>query len=188
MTARRGRAGLRRRPDPTVSRPAPSRARSGLRKPVAAGRTGGQALVEFALVIPIFLLLLFGIVDMARYVYSSNALNEAAREAGRQGTVARPPVDCNGLSRVACVKVLVQHRITAVGVADSDITVICYRIPNNGTQPADGTQADTCGTTWKGGDLVRVRISTAFTLVTPFIAQYLGPTINADATWITVSG
>jgi Flp pilus assembly protein TadG len=151
-------------------------------------RTRGQALVEFALVIPFFLLVLFGIVDMSRFVYESNALNEVAREAARQGTVAWRPVDCNGLDRVACVKALVQHRITAVGVASTDITVVCYRVPSNGTKPADGAQADTCGATWQGGDLVRVQISTRFSLLTPLIAQFLAPTVNGNATWVTVSG
>ena len=151
-------------------------------------RTRGQALVEFALVIPFFLLVLFGIIDMSRFVYSSNALNEAAREAARQGTIAWRPSDCNGLGRVECVKTLVQHRITAVGVANSDITVVCYRIPSNGTQPSDGAQADNCNGAWRGGDLVRVQISTRFTLVTPLIAQFLAPTVNGNATWVTVSG
>jgi Flp pilus assembly protein TadG len=156
-----------------------------------SGRTRpsrGQALVEFALVIPIFLLLVFAIIDTSRYVYTGNALNEAAREAARQGTVGRLPVDCNGLSRVDCVKVLVQHRITAVTVPTADITVICYRIPTTGLPPADGTQADTCGATWQGGDLVRVQISTNFTMITPFMAQALNPTIQGNATWITVNG
>ena len=45
----------------------------------------GQALVEFALVIPIFLLLLFGLIDGGRYVYMSNVLSQAAREAARVG-------------------------------------------------------------------------------------------------------
>ena len=151
-------------------------------------RTRGQALVEFALVVPFFLLLLFGIIDMARFVYDSNSLNEVAREAARQGTIAYRPADCNGLDRVSCVKVLVQHRITGVGVATGDISVVCYRVPNDGTPPSDGTQADNCGTTWKGGDLVRVQISTRFTVVTPFVAGFLSPTVNGNATWVTVSG
>jgi Flp pilus assembly protein TadG len=151
-------------------------------------RTPGQALVEFALVIPLFLLVLFGIVDMARFVYNSNALNETAREAARQGTVARRPADCAGLGRVECVQILVQHRITGVAVATSDITVVCFRVPNNGTLPSDGAQPDTCGTEWQGGDLVRVQITTPFSLITPFIDQFLGPTVSGNATWVTVSG
>jgi Flp pilus assembly protein TadG len=151
-------------------------------------RTPGQALVEFALVIPFFLLVLFGIIDMSRYVYDSNALNESAREAARQGTIAWRPADCNGLSRVVCIQTLVKNRTTGVGLALSDITVVCYRIPNNGTQPSDGVQADTCGPDWLGGDLVRVQISTRFTVVTPFVAGFLSPTVNGNATWVTVSG
>jgi hypothetical protein len=161
-----------------------------MRRPTRFRRpqTTGQALVEFALVVPIFLLVLFGILDMSRFVYDSNALNEGAREGARQGAVAWRPVDCNGLSRVACVQTLVQHRITAVGVPTADITVVCYRIPSNGTQPSDGAQADTCGAIWQGGDLVRVQISTPFTLVTPLIAQFLAPNVKGNATWVTVNG
>jgi hypothetical protein len=115
-------------------------------------------------------------------------LNEAAREAARQGTVGRRPAECNGLDRVACVKTLVRQRITGVGVADADITVVCYRVPSNNVQPSDGAQADTCGPNWYGGDLVRVQIATNFSLVTPFVAQFLAPTVQGNATWVTVNG
>lgn len=47
----------------------------------------GQSLVEFALVLPIFLLLLFGLIDMARYVYLNSTLSQAAREAARVAAV-----------------------------------------------------------------------------------------------------
>ncbi len=43
----------------------------------------GQALVEFALVIPMFLAMLFGIVDLGRVVWANNSLANAAREAAR---------------------------------------------------------------------------------------------------------
>ncbi len=47
-------------------------------------RTGrGQALVEFALVLPIFLLLLVAIFDLGRAVFAYNTLTNAAREGAR---------------------------------------------------------------------------------------------------------
>jgi Flp pilus assembly protein TadG len=46
-----------------------------------AGR--GQALVETALVLPLFLMLLVGVVDMGRAVWATTSLNSAAREATR---------------------------------------------------------------------------------------------------------
>lgn len=53
----------------------------------ARSRTLGQALVEFALVAPIFLLLLFAIIEFGWYVYSVQALNQAAREGARYAIV-----------------------------------------------------------------------------------------------------
>ncbi len=43
----------------------------------------GQALVEFALVIPVFFLALVGIFDVGRMVYTNSALSQAAREGAR---------------------------------------------------------------------------------------------------------
>ena len=50
-------------------------------------RGRAQALVEFALVAPIFFLLLFGIIDFGRYVYYVQVLNNAAREGTRYAIV-----------------------------------------------------------------------------------------------------
>jgi Flp pilus assembly protein TadG len=47
----------------------------------------GQALVETALIIPIFLMLLMGIVDMGRAVWATTSLASAAREATRYAIV-----------------------------------------------------------------------------------------------------
>ena len=51
----------------------------------AEGR--GQAMVEFALVIPIFVLLLVGLFDVGRAVFAHHTVNNAAREAARLAIV-----------------------------------------------------------------------------------------------------
>jgi Flp pilus assembly protein TadG len=50
-------------------------------------RGNGQSLVEFALVLPVFLLLIFGIIDLGRGVYAYNTIQNAAREAVRVAIV-----------------------------------------------------------------------------------------------------
>jgi hypothetical protein len=50
-------------------------------------RERGQGLVEFALVLPIFLLLLVGIFDLGHVVWANDALANAAREATRYAIV-----------------------------------------------------------------------------------------------------
>ena len=71
-------------------------------------RQRGQSLVEFALVFPIFAILLFGIIDLGRYVYTANALSNGAREGARAASVGvRPTPLCAALSRTACAEAVV---------------------------------------------------------------------------------
>ncbi len=53
------------------------------RRVVRPERDGGQTLVEFALVLPVFLLLLFGLLDVGRMVFTNSTLSQAAREGAR---------------------------------------------------------------------------------------------------------
>jgi hypothetical protein len=46
-------------------------------------RRRGQALVEFALVIPLFLIMLMAVVDIGRAIWAQNSVAAAAREGAR---------------------------------------------------------------------------------------------------------
>lgn len=50
-------------------------------------RPRGQAMVEFALVIPVFILLMVGLFDLGRVVWVNDTLATAAREAARYAIV-----------------------------------------------------------------------------------------------------
>jgi Flp pilus assembly protein TadG len=50
-------------------------------------RERGQSLVEFALVIPVFLLILMGVVDFGMAIYKFNGVSQAAREIARVTSV-----------------------------------------------------------------------------------------------------
>ena len=52
-----------------------------------APRDAGQGLVEFALAITVFLVLVMGVVDLGRAVYQYNGGAEAARELARVTSV-----------------------------------------------------------------------------------------------------
>ncbi len=47
----------------------------------------GQSMVEFALVLPIFVLILVGIFDFGRGIYAFNTISNAAREGARLAIV-----------------------------------------------------------------------------------------------------
>lgn len=78
----------------------------------------GQSLVEFALITPLFLTLLFGIVEGARIAYAYNALNHAANEAGRYASLrSTPSVDAVKARAVAAADPL------AISAADVTVSV-----------------------------------------------------------------
>ncbi len=80
---------------------------------------GGQAMVEFALILLPLLIILLGVFDVGRLVYASNAVSNAAREAGRTAIVNQTvPTIRNKASQAA----------TALGIPSAD----------PGNCPADG--------------------------------------------------
>ena len=50
-------------------------------------REDGQSMVEFALILPIFLLILCGIIDFGWLFYNQLSLNNACREGARYAVV-----------------------------------------------------------------------------------------------------
>ncbi len=51
----------------------------------------GAAAVEFALVLPVFLILVFGLIELSLILYNSAVITNAAREGARAGVVLRQP-------------------------------------------------------------------------------------------------
>lgn len=84
----------------------------------------GQSLIEFALVLPLVLLLLIGILDLGRgfqaYVSLGNAVREAAREATVHGSAAA--VTWGPAANDARVVTAVRGRIAGIPVADVTVT------------------------------------------------------------------
>ena len=72
----------------------------------------GQALVEFALVLPIFLLLLLGIVEFARAWNIYEVLTDAGREGARNAVVDDPTTN-----DPAIVKTLIQEAGYRAGIS-----------------------------------------------------------------------
>ena len=57
------------------------------RKHFAASRSAGQAIVEFALTLPVLVLCVFGTLDLGRAVYAQFTLAYAVREGARQAII-----------------------------------------------------------------------------------------------------
>jgi Flp pilus assembly protein TadG len=94
----------------------------------------GQALVEFALVAPIFFFLLFGIIEGGRFILYYETLNNATREGARYAIVHGSRSSCPsgpmepGITAPACydatgAKVTQKVKETAFGVLGPSLVV-----------------------------------------------------------------
>ena len=140
-------------------------------------RNRGQALVEFALVFPIFMLVLFGIIDVGRFVYVSNSLNEASREGARFGSVEQWQYSCpasvGSPDRFTCTSAVTLGRL-AGAPANVAATVTCKTVGAGGV--LSNVTAANCGQ----NDLLIVQATApSFQFLTPGIGLILGtPTIS----------
>lgn len=117
----------------------------------------GQALVEFALVIPVFLLLVMGIFDLGRAVYANNTINNAAREAGRRAIVDQT---------------IGQVRAEALQAA-SNLAVQPANVSIDFRSSSNPNVANSCGTLVIGC-LAHVTVDYQFSAATPVIGQIVG--------------
>ncbi len=121
----------------------------------------GQALVEFTLLIPIFLILLFAIVDFGMGFYSWITVTNAAREGARLGAV------------LATQQEIEDRVYESVNLPDED-TKMSVTVTNAEGQP---------------GESVAVQVDYDYDLITPlaslvqfFSGDVLGPTLTFSST------
>jgi len=86
--------------------------------------SSGQEIVEYALILPILLALLLGIMDLGLAVFNYNTLSNAAREAARTGIVTRNELSIRtaGL-RLTAATPLTRTNFTVRWLDEDDATV-----------------------------------------------------------------
>ncbi|HEX5437017.1 MAG TPA: TadE family protein [Gemmatimonadaceae bacterium] len=94
-------------------------------------RTHGTAMVEFAIVLPLLLMLVFGIIDFGRAFFLMNNLTSAVREGGRYGATIFP--DPTAAAAQDAIKARVVAYIQTFGGADDDPTVTVTGTSGSGT-------------------------------------------------------
>ena len=161
-------------------------------------RTRGQSLVEFALVLPVFLLLLFGLVDGARYVFASNAVSNAAREGARRASVeaswiAKANTSCGAVGGPVCPANAATLRTHVLDAANFEMSpfgsVTNLYISCDGSTPPTGqwTTGTACTSLTATGDIVSVRVTYSWSAITPIISSIMGNLTAAGAATMSVN-
>lgn len=134
----------------------------------------GQSLVEFALILPIFLLLLVGIFDLGHVVWSNDALTNAAREAARfaivNGNQAQTPASRQDVKNAAIN--------WAANVGTNVSATVCWSAPG---LPCSG---DTDTGTADRGQLVTVTVTANVRLAAPSFFGFGGFPLSSTTTML----
>ena len=106
-------------------------------------RSRGQSMAEFALVAPLFFMLLFGIIEAGRFIFYYEILNNATREGARYAIVngdssldcpTGPPATASNACDTTGDDVVQKVRDAAVGVLGTSVAVQrCWYYPGLGT-------------------------------------------------------
>ncbi|MGJ7919801.1 TadE/TadG family type IV pilus assembly protein [Neobacillus sp. LXY-4] len=119
----------------------------------------GQSLVEFALVLPLLLLLLFGIVDFGRVFHAYLTIDHAGREAARVASIGKPDT---------IIKSTAVNYGVSINLKTDQVTVN----PNE--------------TARSSGDEVEIKIVYPINFLTPIIGDIVGPLTLTDKTVMRV--
>jgi Flp pilus assembly protein TadG len=148
----------------------------GARSASLRGTAVGQSLVEFALVIPIFLLILFAIFDFGMMAFSRITLNNATREGARAGAIL-------GGNTLAIDENLGASggpiRANATGLVQGDLTIVATCIPATGLSACDfDADAGDGQRQAQTGDQVHV---TSTYVYHSFFGRFIGQTITLQS-------
>ena len=112
--------------------------------------TSGQALVEFTMVLPLLLMLFFGILEFGLYFYTRVSLRHVVRESARFAVTGNVLSDSAGkpMSKAQSIEQLILTGAPSIQLTPSNITLT----------PADGGGP---------GQVVRIDVSYAYTAKLP---------------------
>jgi Flp pilus assembly protein TadG len=131
----------------------------------------GQGMVEFALTLPVLMLLMLGIIQFGRLLFTYSAVTTAAREAARYGSPAgglestiNSYQDCDGI-RAAAERIggLAGVENSAAGVA------IAYDSGPGGPAISGGCPVGSIGPELRLGDHIIVTVTTTYQPIVPLV-------------------
>jgi hypothetical protein len=155
----------------------------------------GQGLAEFAIVLPVFLLIVFGAIDLGRVIWATDDITNAAREGARYASIhggsgvtntlcpigpglsGTPQPSCPAWSPDSKEPARVATRAYFVAAGGNTTVQVCYY-----TTTACSGDTDQSGATNARGTYVTVTVQATVPILTGTLLGLQGFTVNAHST------
>ena len=152
-------------------------------------KSAGQSLVEFSLILPIFMLIVLGLIDGGRLIYMNSVLSQSAREAARVVSVEASWIgstdpSCNTSGGPVCPATFNAMLADAVAAANRMVAPF-GTIPATNvymscnvfcSEPSGAWTTRACASSGTG-DVASIRVVMTYTAITPVVGQVI-PSIN----------
>lgn len=139
----------------------------------------GGTMVEFALTLPVFIILVVGIIEFGWCFFVQHTLQYATREGMRLALVGRT---LSGMTPEASIIYTIRQE-ASLAVNPDSVLVSIYPVGNNFSDPANWQNTQNAGGT---GQYMRVRSRVIHTFFTPLIGAFFPGgqmTIQAEGTY-----
>lgn len=135
-----------------------------------AGKSKGTTAVEFALVLPLFILLILGIIDFGFYFFVQHTVQYATREGTRLALTGGRLTDNKGnfLSREASIVNTIKDR-ASLAVDPEKLNINIFQVGSDYTDPGNWNQQINAGSP---GAYMRVRTTYTYEFLTPLIGVF----------------
>ena len=137
-------------------------------EPSRARATRGSSAIEFALIAPVFFLLLAGVIDLGRLFFVQMTLQDALRQAARFASTGwhqsgTDPGTGLPYTRETSIQQIIATEAAAAGMPSSSVVVVV-----SSTQGGSGKAGNPL-------DTVTISVTVTMNLLTGYIAQHFAP-------------
>ena len=141
----------------------------------AASRDTGQGMVELALVLPVLVLIMVGIMDLGRAVFAYNTIANAARQGARVAAVNQLPdvTDCDETRPIEdpyephwSIRGCAIAAAAALGISSANV-VVSYAAPPDTSL--------SCSPTLHVGCIAAITVTYDYSISTPFVNWIIQP-------------
>jgi hypothetical protein len=145
-------------------------------------RMKGSSVVEFAIALPIFIILVIGIIEFGWYFFVQHTLQYATREGMRLALVGRQLTDTSGnlMTREASIIQTIKEQ-ASLAVKPETLLISIYPVKTDFSDPTGWELQQDAG---DPGEYMRVRTRYLHKVFTPLIPHFF----SAGQFWIMAEG
>jgi Flp pilus assembly protein TadG len=139
---------------------------TGTRSTRFRSRQGGATAIEMAILAPVFLLVIFGILEMSLMYFADLSMQYAVREGARYGVTGQTNLDPNSSNQQRYLAIIQKIQTSSMGMYSMVNPVISV---NKTAYASTAYNANMFG---GPGDIVVLQLDCTWTLATPLLAQF----------------